>query len=209
MRDSLECSLNERGMFHGAMCNSAEYRRLCAECGGQPRLKGLGAYAIFAGASPRFLEQAHSGSANHGCRITAFPSPQERLMLALTVQFGVSQLRVLLDLESFRTREMLAASRNFETLRLLLAPIGNSHYLEYDFALPRNSIDHLLKLPISKKASTHWLLNAADLAFVAAHLLDKPAALLVAGHTVPEDVTVTEVVLYEDPAEAGPQGPLH
>jgi hypothetical protein len=202
MHDSIERRLNELGVFHGALCTAAEYRRLCAECGALPRLEGLGAYAIIAGASRQFMEHAHTGSESHGCRITAFPSPNARMMLTLTLQFGVSQLRVLLDMESSRTRDMLTASRKCETLRLLLASTGNFDYLEYDFGLPRASIDSLLAVPLDKKAPRHWLQAAADLAFVAAHLRDTPEALLVEGLKAPLDISVTEVVTYEDSGES-------
>jgi hypothetical protein len=197
MDASIRLAMRERGIFCGVMLDVAAYEALLAESGGRPNQDGLADYAIATGVSKQFLERLQSAGVSHGCRITAFSSPGGRVMLALTVQVGVSQLRMLLDIESVRTRKMLVSTRASESLRFLFATDRYTECVEYDFALPKTAIEGLLNLPVGKSRATNWLENTADVAHVAAHLLQERGALLVPGHSVPEEVSVTEVVAYE------------
>lgn len=119
------------------------------------------------------------------------------MLLAMTIQFGLCQSRILFDLGSSRTRAMLASVWTSKSLRILFVCDGAGRSTEFDLAVPDTAIENLLKLPLAKSSEADWLADTADLAFVASHLCVERDALLVDGLAAPQDISLTEVVTYE------------
>ena len=119
------------------------------------------------------------------------------MLLAMTIQFGLCQSRILFDLASPRKRAMLASAWKSKSQRILFVSEGAGQSTELDLAVPSTATENLLKLPLSKSSEADWLADTADLAFVASHLCVERDALLVDGLAAPKDISLTEVVTYE------------
>ena len=183
-----------QNFFNGVLMAPQDYRRFREVLELEVRPGEPAGYAVVAGATPGLWARYERGDADYKTRITAFPSPRQRILLALTLQLGCCQSRFVFDLEAPQTRQMLAATKSVGALRLQFALPGQMTGFVFDFKVPDESVDALLTLPVGRSVPGSRLDYMEDIAFVTAYLLSDRDALAIDGAPEPEEVSVTEVI---------------
>lgn len=184
------------GLFCGSVLEAQECHGLFKDIENPPSIDGFGEFTSVIGASEAFFRQL-KGTSLDGCRITVFPSPAGRMLLAVVAQLGECQSRLLFDLDSPRTRQMLQQAKTTEQIRLLFFLDGGCEALVCGLGISAEVVEDLLALPSENGRELSREEVLADSCFVAIHLLKERDELLVAGKAIPVEITVTETITNE------------